>query len=97
MWSLDPAIERGDCHSVVNLVRRTRTERESRSVMTPVGLPGAMAASELNPAPNRDLVGIFKIGGRGVEVDVRPTMVNKEGEVANISLGRRALGCGGSG
>ena len=56
-----------------------------------------MAASDLNPAPNRGLVGIFKIGGRDVEVDVRPSMVDQEGEVADISLGWCALGCGGSG
>ena len=68
MQPVDPAVAREDCRSSANLFRSTRTERESRSVMTFVGLPGAMAASDLNPAPNRGLVGIFKIGGRGVEV-----------------------------
>ena len=69
----------------------TPTERENHSVMTPVELPGVMAASGPNPKTNRGLFGNFKFGGHGIEVDIRPSMVDKEGKAADIFLGRHAL------
>ncbi len=41
--------------------------------------------------PNQSLVGNSKIGGRQVELDVRASMVEEEGKVADISLGRHCL------
>ena len=47
--------------------------------MALVGLPGAMAASVLNPLPNRSLVEIRQIGGQDYEIDVRASISTKKG------------------
>ena len=81
---------------MAKIFRPTKQERESRSAMVSVGLPGTLADSNLNSSPNWGLVVNRPIGGHGDEVDVRTSSIDEEGEVADISLGRHALGWGGS-
>ena len=62
--------------------------------MAPVEPPSAMAPDHQITQPNWGIVGYSKIGRRGVEVDMRASMVIKEGGIADIFLGRHALGEG---
>ena len=55
-----------------------------------------MALKEPIPQLNWGLVGDGKIGGRGSKVDERRSSAIKEGEMAEILLGRHGLGGGGS-
>ena len=84
-------MERGDCRSATDLFRWTKPERESCSVMATVELPVAMAALDPNPTRIRSLVANRRFGGHGVEVDVRASRVEKDGEVGGQYFPRSAL------